>query len=175
MLKQFQINTKKEELLNITKEVIDFVKESKVQDGICIIYCPHTTAAITINENADPDVKSDIILGLNNTFKEDKNFKHLERNSLAHIKSSVIGESVTMIISEGQLLRGTWQGIYFTEFDGPRRRKFFVKIIEGWWDYNFNRIESLIPNFFMWFLVCSINSKFFKILAEQIERAKDST
>lgn len=131
MLKQFQINTKKEELLNITKEVIDFVKESKVQDGICIIYCPHTTAAITINENADPDVKSDIILGLNNTFKEDKNFKHLEGNSLGHIKSSVIGESVTMIISDGQLLRGTWQGIYFAEFDGPRRRKFFVKIIEG--------------------------------------------
>jgi len=130
MLKKFEIKTKKrEELIDISDFVKAAIKESGVKNGAAVIFCPHTTAAVTINENADPDVCSDMIKGLKNISPADKNYAHTEGNSDAHIKSSLIGASQTVIIDGSQLLLGTWQGIYFCEFDGPRTRTVFVKII----------------------------------------------
>lgn len=128
MLFEFSLKTSDEAMINITSEVQNAIKESGVNEGICIIYCPHTTAAITINENADPDVVTDILYGLDKTFPDRNEYRHAEGNSAAHIKSSVIGAEKTVIISKGKLLLGTWQGIYFCEFDGPRTRKFYVKV-----------------------------------------------
>lgn len=104
------------------------VKESGVLSGICLVYCPHTTAGITINENADPDVVRDILLGLSTAFPDQKGFRHGESNSAVHLKASCIGASQMLIIENHQLLLGTWQDIYFCEFDGPRTRKFYVRI-----------------------------------------------
>lgn len=129
MLKVLTINTDAEELKEITGEVEAFVKESGVKKGLCLVYCPHTTAAITINENADPDVKEDFLMGLSKSFPKDKEYKHYEGNSHAHLKSAAIGASEMLIIEDGKLVRGTWQGLYFCEFDGPRTRKVYVKII----------------------------------------------
>lgn len=129
MLKVLILNTDAEELKEITGEVEAFVKESGVKKGLCLVYCPHTTAAITINENADPDVKEDFLMGLSKSFPKDKEYKHYEGNSHAHLKSAAIGASEMLIIEDGKLVRGTWQGLYFCEFDGPRTRKVYVKII----------------------------------------------
>lgn len=129
MLYEYSINTKDNDLFDITNKVWDAVSKSGVTEGACIVYCPHTTAGITINENADPDVISDLLKGLNNAFPIDKTYRHFEGNSCAHIKSSVIGTSQTIIIENERLLLGRWQGIYFCEFDGPRIRKFYVKVI----------------------------------------------
>ena len=118
-------------MINITGEVRNVVKESGVKEGICVIYVPHTTAGITINENADPDVIKDFMMALNKLIPIADGYQHREGNSAAHIKSSMMGFSQTLIISEGRLMMGTWQGIYFMEFDGPRIRKVHVKIIEG--------------------------------------------
>lgn len=107
------------------------LSESGVKEGIMIVYCPHTTGAITINENADPDVKTDLKLGLDETFPNRSDYIHFEGNSDGHMKSSVVGASETLIISQGKLILGTWQSVYFCEFDGPRERTFYVKIIEG--------------------------------------------
>lgn len=126
----FTLSTGKEGLYNITSMVNDAIQTVKAESGICVIYTPHTTAAITINENADPDVPTDFMLGLNKTFPNRPEFKHLEGNSHAHLKSSTIGCSEIVIIDNGRMLLGTWQGIYFCEFDGPRTRKFYVKIIK---------------------------------------------
>ncbi len=131
MLFDFKLSTPEEGLVDITSEVTEAVVESGVNEGFCIVYCPHTTAAITINENADPDVQSDFINGMALSFPELMTFRHSEGNSDAHIKSSAVGASETIIISGGKLLLGTWQGIYFCEFDGPRTRKFYVKVIGG--------------------------------------------
>ena len=98
-------------------------------DGIAIIYCPHTTAGITINENADPDVVTDLLFALDKTFPNRSEFCHGEGNSAAHLKAGIMGSSVTVIINGGKLLLGTWQGIYFCEFDPPRNRKFYVKVV----------------------------------------------
>ncbi|HKL79682.1 MAG TPA: secondary thiamine-phosphate synthase enzyme YjbQ [Mobilitalea sp.] len=117
-------------LIDITREVQGLVKESKVQQGICVIFIPHTTAAVTINENADPDVVRDFMMEMNKVVPWTDAYRHTEGNSAAHIKSSMMGFSETVIIEEGRLLLGTWQSIYFTEFDGPRIRKVKVKIIE---------------------------------------------
>ena len=130
MLKKFEVKTeKREELVNISAFVENAVKESGVKNGIVVVFCPHTTAAVTINENADPDVCLDMIKGLKNISPADKNYAHIEGNSDAHIKSSLIGASQTVIIDEGSLVLGTWQGVYFCEFDGPRTRTVFVKIV----------------------------------------------
>lgn len=129
MLKVLILNTDAEELKEITGEVEAFVKESGVKKGLCLVYCPHTTAAITINENADPDVKEDFLMGLSKSFPKDKEYKHYEGNSHAHLMSAAIGASEMLIIEDGKLVRGTWQGLYFCEFDGPRTRKVYVKII----------------------------------------------
>ncbi|HOP64431.1 MAG TPA: secondary thiamine-phosphate synthase enzyme YjbQ [Spirochaetota bacterium] len=119
---------KREELIDITGEVVSAVKKSGVKDGICYIFTPHTTAAITINENADPDVKSDIIRGLDHLHFDAVKFDHIEGNSSAHIKSSLFGCSEFVIVEGGELKLGTWQGIYFCEFDGPRSRQVYVTV-----------------------------------------------
>lgn len=129
MLFEYNLSTPREDFYNITSYVREAVKKSGVLDGLCVIYCPHTTAAITINENADPDVVHDMLLGLDKTFPHHREFQHAEGNSPAHLKSSAIGTSKTVIIKEGRLLLGTWQGIYFCEFDPPRNRRFYVKIV----------------------------------------------
>ena len=131
MLKTFTIQTKKEELHKITGEVEKIVRETGVQEGYCLVYCPHTTGAITINENTDPHVEEDILLGLGNIVEENPDFKHAEGNSTAHIKSSLLGASEVLFIDQGRLVLGTWQGIYFCEFDGPRTRRVYVKVIQG--------------------------------------------
>lgn len=125
------VTKKREQLINISPLVLKCVNDSQVTDGIVVIFCPHTTAGITINENADPDVVHDIIYGLDKIFPNTTEFKHFEGNSDAHLKASTVGMSETIIIENGRLLLGTWQGIYFCEFDGSRNRKIHIKIIEG--------------------------------------------
>jgi len=117
-----------EELIDITAQVAAAVSESKVSEGLCCIYTPHTTAAVTINENADPSVKRDIIAGLRAINLEKVHYLHAEGNSAAHIKSSLVGASETVIIDGGKLQLGIWQGIYLCEFDGPRNRKVYISV-----------------------------------------------
>lgn len=131
MLFEFDLRTDNENFHNITNKVKDAVNKSNVKDGLCIIYSPHTTAGITINEAADPDVVGDMLFAFDKFFPDMREFRHYEGNSTAHIKTSIVGCSQTVIIKNGELLLGTWQGIYFAEFDGPRHRTFYVKIIEG--------------------------------------------
>ncbi len=116
---------------DITRQIIDDVRESGIREGLCTVYCPHTTAAITINENADPDVQRDLKLALGDLFgRQDRpEFRHAEGNSHAHLKSSIVGASETIPISDGRLALGTWQDVYFCEFDGPRHRRFHVQLI----------------------------------------------
>lgn len=116
-------------MLPITAQVRQAVEESGVDSGLCVVFTPHTTAAITINENADPDVAGDFVLGMRTAFPDQNAFRHAEGNSPAHLKSSCVGCSETILIEDGRLLLGTWQGIWFCEFDGPRSRRFWVKII----------------------------------------------
>jgi len=129
MIYEYTLSTLEENFYDITAQVREAVIKSGVIDGLCIIFCPHTTAGITINENADSNVVKDLLLGLNKTFPYRTEFCHAEGNSAAHLKASTIGTSVTVILSESKLVLGTWQGIYFCEFDPPRNRKFYVKII----------------------------------------------
>ena len=131
MVYNFNLRTEHENFYNITSYVRQAVIESGISNGIAIVYCPHTTAGVTINENADPDVVTDLLYALDKTYPERPQFRHSEGNSAAHLKASCIGSSVTVIIEDGVLLLGTWQVIYFTEFDGPRNRRFSVKILKG--------------------------------------------
>jgi len=117
------------EIVSITGEVQRIVSLSKVKSGICIVYVPHTTGGITINEDADPSVKKDILKELNKIIPFEDNYSHIEGNSAAHIKSTIVGMSKTLIIRDGKLVLGTWQGIFFCEFDGPRTRKVYIQII----------------------------------------------
>jgi secondary thiamine-phosphate synthase enzyme len=123
--------TKAQEFVNITGLVKKAVSESGVKNGLAIVFVPHTTAGVTINENADPDVVKDILFGLNKTYPVQNGYLHMEGNSHAHIKASLMGSSCNIIIENGELKLGTWQGIYFCEFDGPRNRKVYIKIISG--------------------------------------------
>lgn len=118
----------KEEFIDITHYAQEEITISGIKSGLCFVYVPHTTAAITINENADPSVKEDILMSLEKIVPDSLPFKHSEGNSPAHVKASLIGPSVTVIIEDGRLSLGTWQGIFFCEFDGPRRRKFYVLV-----------------------------------------------
>lgn len=130
MIKTVQIQTgARTEFIDVTGEVQDVVRQSKARDGICYLFVPHTTAAITINENADPAVHQDIVMELNKIIPFDDRYQHSEGNSAAHIKASIIGSSETIFVEAGTLLLGKWQGIYFCEFDGPRRRRLHVKVI----------------------------------------------
>ena len=128
MLQRFSLTTEREQFYDITSKIKQFVAQSRIETGTCTIYCPHTTAGITINENADSDVVRDMLLGLNKAFPDRPEFRHMEGNSSAHLKASCVGASETIIIHEGRLLLGRWQGIYFCEFDGPREREFFVQV-----------------------------------------------
>ena len=119
------------EMIDITDAVQQAVDASGVRDGLCIIYVPHTTAAVTINEGADPAVKSDIVMELDKIAPQDDGYAHVEGNSAGHIKSSIVGVSEAVFISDGKLVLGTWQSVYFCEFDGPRRRRAFVKVLTG--------------------------------------------
>ena len=132
MFYELQVQTNKRvELHNITSQVKSTIRDSGVKEGICHIFVPHTTAAVTINENADPAVKGDITNEMNKVIPFSDNYQHAEGNSAAHIKASLFGFSETVIIKNGSPVLGTWQDIYFAEFDGPRRRRFVVKVIEG--------------------------------------------
>lgn len=131
MLEKIIVNsTEQNQLIDITKKVKNVIQKSSIQNGVAYLFVPHTTAAITINENAGPDVKTDFIFGMNKVSPDRKEFRHLEGNSAAHIKSSLIGCEQIVIIENGELLLGIWQGIYFCEFDGPRTRKLMIKIME---------------------------------------------
>jgi secondary thiamine-phosphate synthase enzyme len=118
------------QMLDITQDVQQAVADSGVQSGICIVFIPHTTAAVTINENADPDVVRDFTTEIGKIVPWEDGYYHMEGNSAAHLKSSMIGFSEQVIIEDGRLVLGTWQGIYFCEYDGPRSRKVYVKIME---------------------------------------------
>jgi secondary thiamine-phosphate synthase enzyme len=115
--------------INITDEVQKAVSSSGVREGICVVFVPHTTAAVTINENADPDVPHDVNLALNAISPDRREFQHSEGNSAAHTKSSLVGPSLTVIVTGSRLLLGTWQGIWFNEYDGPRTRKVHVRVM----------------------------------------------
>lgn len=118
------------EMINITSLIQSHISHCSVQDGICLVYCPHTTAGLTINENADPDVKTDMIKEINKIVPFDDQYKHFEGNSAAHIKATFTGMQVMIPIHEGRLTLGTWQGIYFCEYDGPRSRTVQIQIIK---------------------------------------------
>lgn len=117
------------ELIDITDEVYKAAGSSEVDDGLCVVFVPHTTAAVTINEGADPAVQSDILAELDKVIPWNDSYTHGEGNSAAHIKASLFGSSVTILVKDGRLVLGTWQAIYFCEFDGPRERKAYVKIM----------------------------------------------
>lgn len=119
------------QFLDITARVQEIISREKVKDGLALVWVPHTTAGLTVNENADPDVVRDILASLDKRFPWDDNYAHSEGNSAAHIKSSLMGCAQTLIIKDGRLALGTWQGLYFCEFDGPRKREVWVKIVEG--------------------------------------------
>lgn len=130
MFTQFELDTlKHDELIDITRKIQKMITETDVKNGTCLIFIPHTTAGVTINENADDTVKSDILSKLKDLIPWQDNYQHLEGNSAAHLKASLFGNSEQVIINNGKLLLGTWQGIYFAEFDGPRRRKVYIKIM----------------------------------------------
>jgi secondary thiamine-phosphate synthase enzyme len=120
---------RREELVDITSSIENAVGKASISSGLCVLYCPHTTAAITINEGADPSVAEDMVVGLRRLIPPAWDFSHMEGNSDAHIKASLIGTSETVLVNEGKLVLGTWQRIFFCEFDGPRKRMFFVKFL----------------------------------------------
>ncbi len=132
MLGKLTVRTsRRNEFVDITGEVRDFVRRSGVESGILVVYVPHTTAGVTINEGADPDVRADIINYLNDSVPEDGEYLHREGNSDSHIKASLIGSSVNLIVEGGDIVLGTWQSIFFCEFDGPRTRTVYLKVIPG--------------------------------------------
>ncbi|RPF53437.1 secondary thiamine-phosphate synthase enzyme YjbQ [Aquisalibacillus elongatus] len=133
MLKKLSLRTTShDDMIDLTHEVQQFIQEQKVQSGIALVYSPHTTAGITINENADPDVKTDMIRRFDEVYPWDHQLdRHMEGNTAAHLKTSTVNPSQQIIIDQGKLVLGTWQGIYFCEFDGPRNRNYYIKLMEG--------------------------------------------
>jgi len=131
MIRQFRVQTKsRTELVDITQGVQRLVTESGIRSGVCYMYVPHTTSAITINENTDPNVGRDILKELNKVIPFDDQYSHNEGNSAAHIKSTLVGVSKAVMVEEGRLALGTWQAIFYCEFDGPRDRRVFVKVMK---------------------------------------------
>ena len=127
-MKTLRIHTsQREQILDITRLVQEFIEENRFQSGLLAVFCPHTTAAVSINENADPDVKRDILYHLKKTIPQSPEFKHFEDNADAHIKSVLTGFSLVLIVENGTVLLGRWQGIYFCEFDGPKEREIWLK------------------------------------------------
>ena len=129
MLHEYALATPREDFYNITPQLREAIAKSGIASGIATVYCPHTTAGITINENTDPDVARDLLLGLREAFPDRAQFRHSEGNSAAHLKASAMGSSATVIIDDSKPLLGTWQGVYFCEFDPPRQRRFYVKVV----------------------------------------------
>jgi secondary thiamine-phosphate synthase enzyme len=130
MNRTITVKTKeKTEFVDITGDVEGAIRSEGIQDGICMLFVPHTTAAVTINESADPSVKSDILMVLNKVVPWKESYRHLEGNSPAHIKTSMIGASELIAVEGGRLKLGTWQGVFFCEFDGPRTRKVHVRLV----------------------------------------------
>ena len=128
---KFRVRTSaKSEMADIGREVAGIVRENGLNSGVCHIFVPHTTCGLAINENADPDVKRDIIAKLNESVSDDFPYRHSEGNSPAHIKSVLVGPSLTVFVEDGTLQLGTWQGIYLCEYDGPRTREIWVKIVK---------------------------------------------
>jgi len=127
----FELRThKRTEFVEVTQQVRQALRDSGVRQGLCVVYCPHTTAAVTVNENADPDVVHDVLSWLNRAIpKEQSDFRHGEGNSDAHLKACLVGPSVTLLVEGGDLVLGRWQGVYFCEFDGPRTRRVHVQSI----------------------------------------------
>lgn len=129
---EFSVRTKRRiEMIDITSEVSSAVRESGTERGIAVVFVPHTTAAVTINENADPDVPADILRKLADLSPERDNWRHVEGNSDAHVKSTLVGASATIIVQGAGLVLGTWQSVFFCEFDGPRSRRVYVTVIPG--------------------------------------------
>ncbi|MFK3961587.1 secondary thiamine-phosphate synthase enzyme YjbQ [Guptibacillus hwajinpoensis] len=133
MLKKISVKTnRRDEMIDITSEVKKVIRDENIKQGTVLVYSAHTTAGITINENADPDVKHDMLMRLNEVYPwEHEKYQHAEGNSASHLKTSTVGASQTIIVEEGSLILGTWQGIYFCEFDGPRNRTVYIKTMEG--------------------------------------------
>jgi secondary thiamine-phosphate synthase enzyme len=131
-MKTIEISSRRQvEMIDVTGEVRRAIRDSGVRSGVVFLFVPHTTAALTINENADPDVVRDMIMELNKMVPMEDGYRHGEGNSAAHIKSTLVGASETVLIEDGEPVLGTWQGIYFCEFDGPRRRKLHLKVMKG--------------------------------------------
>jgi len=131
-MKQFSLQTRsRTDFIKIDRQVAEMVRESGIEEGIVTIFIPHTTAGVTINENADPDVSTDLELVLDRVVPWDAGYRHFEGNTAAHAKAGLMGASAQVIIEDGQLQLGTWQSLYFCEFDGPRTRKVWVKGISG--------------------------------------------
>jgi secondary thiamine-phosphate synthase enzyme len=129
-MKKIDVRTpSRDVLIDITGHVENEVRESGAASGICLVYVPHTTAGLTINENADPDVRRDILMTLERTAPDSLPYQHGEGNARAHVKASLVGSSVSIPIEDGRLALGTWQGVFLCEFDGPRRRQVLVQII----------------------------------------------
>ncbi|MBM7540923.1 secondary thiamine-phosphate synthase enzyme [Amphibacillus cookii] len=131
LFKTFPLKTNKHsDMIEITNQIQQWLTEEQVDNGVIVVSSMHTTAGITVNENADPDVKTDFLRRLDEVYPwEDKNDRHMEGNTAAHLKTSTVGHAQTIVIDQGQLVLGTWQGIYFCEFDGPRSRQFHVKVL----------------------------------------------
>jgi secondary thiamine-phosphate synthase enzyme len=129
-MKSFNLSTKsRDSMTDVTSQVQKAVGESGVQNGLCLVYCPHTTAGLTINENADPAVPRDIITVLDRMVPWTGGYAHAEGNTAAHVKSSMMGCSAKIIVEDGRLVLGTWQSVFFCDFDGPRSRRFMVQVI----------------------------------------------
>ena len=130
MLTKLTVDTSKHtQMLNITDMIQRCVEDSGVRFGVCTVFIPHTTAAVTINENADPDVVRDFTMEINKLVPWEDGYRHMEGNTAAHLKASMIGFSEQIIVEDGRLVLGTWQGVYFCEYDGPRRRSVYVKLM----------------------------------------------
>ena len=125
----FTLHTDRQGYYNITAAVKKCISDSGVRSGLCVVFCPHTTAAITINENADPDVRHDLVMGMDGAFPIRSGFQHAEGNSVADLKCMTVGASETIIFADGKAVLGTWQAVYFAEFDGPRTRRYYVKVM----------------------------------------------
>ena len=126
---QYSLETPQEGFVDITGQVQKAVHDSGINEGTALVFVPHTTAAVTINENADPDVQHDLLLGLREAFPDRREFRHAEGNSTAHLKCSYVGPSQTVLIEDGKPILGIWQGVYFCEFDGPRHRRYYIKVM----------------------------------------------
>jgi len=130
-MRQIEVtSTERSQLIDVTAQVASCVESAGVDAGVCVVYCPHTTAAVTVNEHADPDVAHDLLLHLDRAApRAGPGFRHGEGNSDSHIKAALVGPSVALIVREGRLALGTWQGVFFCEFDGPRRRQLWVEVV----------------------------------------------